>query len=302
VVTLKGQARHTTTYNLTTHKRGYYKIGPLNLQTGDILGLRKELNGNFKADYLIVYPRIVPVTKLGFPAHSPQVILPTPVPLFQDPARMMGVRNYVQGDNPRHIHWSATAATGQMLVKQFQPAIARDNALFLNLDRTDYAQQGYPDTAVELAIVVAASLANHIVGVENLPVGLSTTGLDPLTEQRQTFSLLPNKGRGQLMQILEILARLQAIEETDFLAKVRRVAVHLAWGTTLIIITSHTTPLLQETLLLLKQSGFKVTLVLVNPPRTRALAQPPVEAAGELTLPVFKIQRERDIEVWAPSI
>jgi hypothetical protein len=189
-----------------------------------------------------------------------------------------------------------------MLVKQFQPAIARDNALFLNLDRTDYAQQGYPDTAVELAIVVAASLANHIVGVENLPVGLSTTGLDPLTEQRQTFSLLPNKGRGQLMQILEILARLQAIEETDFLAKVRRVAVHLAWGTTLIIITSHTTPLLQETLLLLKQSGFKVTLVLVNPPRTRALAQPPVEVAGELTLPVFKIQRERDIEVWAPSI
>ena len=299
VVTLSGKETHTTHYDLTTRKRGYYKIGPLTLQTGDILGIRKELVGQFDPDHLIVYPRVVPITQLGLPAHSPQVILPTSVPLFQDPSRMIGVRSYNPGDNPRHIHWPASAASGQMLVKQFQPAIARDNVIFLNMDRADYAQRGYPDTAVEMAIIVAASLSNHFTVIEKLAIGLTTTGLDPLTEQMQQFVLPPNKGQGQLMQILEILARVQAVEETHFLDKLRQHAIHLAWGTTAIIITSHETRALQETALLLKRAGLRITLVLVTPPRSRAEA--PEETLPPLDLPVFTIRKERDIEIWASA-
>ena len=300
VITLSGKEAHTVQYMLKTRKRGYYKIGPLLLQTGDILGIRDELTGRFEADYLIVYPRVVPITQLGLPAHSPQVVLPTPIPLFQDPNRMIGVRDYSPGDNPRHIHWPATATAGQILVKQFQPAIARDNTIFLNLSRLDYTKHSYADTAIELAVVVAASLANHIIIFEQLPVGLMTIGLDPLSEVEQYFNLPANKGQGQLMQILEVLARVQAVEEAHFLQKIRHAAVHLSWGTTLIIITSHMTEALQETLLLLKRSGFQVTLVLVSSRRLRPEGK--TEAPLELELPTFRIHREKDIEVWAPAI
>lgn len=300
VVTLPGKGQHATQYKLSTRKRGYYKIGPLLLNTGDILGLRGELTARFEADSLIVYPRIVPISRLGLPAHSPQVILPTPVPLFQDPSRMIGVRDYSPGDNPRHVHWPATASSGRMLVKQFQPAIARDNMIFLNLDREDYAKMGYPDGAIELAITVAASLANHITGLEQLPVGLMTTGLDPLTEKVTPFLLPPATGQGHLMQILEVLARVQAQADTQFLARLRRAAVHLSWGTTAIIITSQVTSSLQETALLLKRAGLRVTVVLVSLPRLHR--EEPAEAEPTLDLPVFKIRREKEIEVWAPAI
>lgn len=301
VTTLPGRASHTITYVLTARQRGYYQIGPLNLHSGDLLGLRGEMSRHLDPNHLIVYPKIVPIARLPLPTHSPQVILPTSIPLFEDPARPTGVRNYVVGDNPRFIHWPATAATGQLLVKQFQPAIARDNAIFLNLCRPDYAQAGYPDPAMELAITTAASLANHMAIHEGLPVGLSTTAFDPLAGHVQSFSLPPRKGRGHLMQILEVLARVQITEaETHFLEGVRQEAVNLAWGTTIMVITGCLSEGLAQTLLLLKRSGFQVTLVLVDP--VRAMRQTREEPMQDLNLPVFKIRREQDIEVWSPVL
>lgn len=300
VITLPGRGTYRAQYTLTARKRGYYQIGPLFLETGDLLGVRQQLNGRIQADFLIVYPRIVPISRLNLPTHSPQVVLPTPLPLFEDTARVIGVRTYTPGDNPRHIHWPATATTGRVLVKQFQPAIARDNAIFLNLNRRDYARRGYPEPAIELAITTAASLANHMIAVEGLPVGLAATALDPLAGQPYRFNLPPRKGRGQLMEILELLARVQSLEddETGFAALVRQDAVHLSWGTTIILITSHETGDIVETALFLKQSGFQVTLVLVEPTRLRRQTrETPLPKPGIAT---FRIKQAKDIEAWTP--
>ncbi len=296
VITLDGKASYSRQYTVVARQRGYYSIGPLRLQTGDLLGLRHELSGSFEPDYLIIYPKIVPIAELGLPTHSPHVVLPTPVPLFQDPARIIGVRDYHPGDNPRQIHWTATAASGQLLVKQFQPAIARDNAIFLNLDRADYARRSYPDLAIELAVTAAASLANHMLSFEKLPIGLVTTANDPLTQSQQNFKLPPRFGRDQLLQILEILARVQATHDGQFLARVRQEIVHLSWGTTVILITGEESAELLETLLLLKRSGFQPTLILIQPPSRRQTSRD--DPSQVLGIPVFRIQREREIETW----
>jgi len=300
VVSLPGKQSHQTRYTLNARKRGYYNIGPLTISTGDMLGFRPDMTGDLEASSLIVYPRIVPILRLGLPTYSPQVALPTPVPLFQDPARPIGVRAYTPGDNPRHIHWTATAASNQMLVKQFQPAIARDNAIFLNLSRSDYAEHGYPGTAIELAITVAASLANHMTIIEELPVGLTTRALDPLTEQTQSFNIPPRKGRGHLMEILDILARVQGIaEDHTFFETIRREAVHLSWGTTIIVITSVPSEELAHILLFLKRSGFQVALVIISP-REMIYRQKREEPVPNLNVPIFKIQNDKDIEAWTP--
>jgi uncharacterized protein (DUF58 family) len=298
VISLKGKASYTTNYTLVARRRGHYQIGPLMLQSGDLLGIHKNLSRTLEASSLIVYPKILPLVRLGLPTYSPQVILPTPVPLFRDTTRIIGVKNYVSGDNPRHIHWPATAATGRLLVKQFQTAIARETFLFLNLDLADYGRPGQAGVAIELAIVVAASLANHIIMLEELPVGLMTIAHDPLTEQTQQFRLAPGKGQAHLMQLLEILARVEGLNETIFLASLRQEAVHLAWGTTVVIITSTESEELLKSLLLLKRAGFQVTLVLVQP----AAYMYADEAQGSgLGIPTFKIKREQDIEAWLPA-
>ncbi len=296
VITLDNRSSQSLHYTLTARRRGYYPIGPLTLETGDLLGINRRVVGTYKADSLIVYPKILPITRLKLPTHSPQVVLPTTVPLFRDPTRIIGVQNYVWGDNPRHIHWPASAATGEIVVKQFQTAIARDNAIFLNMNRVDYGRPGQADVAIELAIVAAASLAHHIVVLEELPVGLITTALDPIIKDRQRFQLRPAKGRGHLMQILEVLARIDICEESDFLSNLRQEVIHLSWGSTVIIISSIESEALLETILFLKRSGLRVTLVLAQP-EAYGYVQP--KQATTLGIPTFYIKKEKDIEAWS---
>ena len=66
----------------------------------------------------------------------------------------------------------------------------------------------------------------------------------------------------------------------------------------MIVVTSHQSEELAKTLLLLKRSGLRITLVLVDPPR--AHHRMPEESIEELELPIFEIRQDKDIEVWSP--
>ncbi len=185
-----------------------------------------------------------------------------------------------------------------MLVKRFETAIARDNVIFLELNRAAYGRTGQANVAIELAVVVAASLAHAIVNREDLPVGLYAAGLDPLAGAVRHFALPPNRGQAHLMHLLEILARIEGVDGAeDFAARVRQQSVHLPWGSTLVIITGAETPELLQTLLRLKKSGFKVALVLAQP---AAYMYPKTTPSRVLGLPVYCITGEKDIEQWQP--
>lgn len=291
----------TLRYTLRCERRGYYQLGPLSLQTGDLLGMVAPSNAGINAEPLIVYPRVVPLDRVGLPTHAPHVKLLAHSALFEDPARVRGVRDYQPGDSLRRIHWTATAATGRLLVKQYQPAIARDTLICLDLDRDDYGQrQRY--TATELAIVVAASFAAHIINREGLPAGLATRALDPLQDDRPTspvrFYLPPRSERTHLMSILEVLARVQMTDATAFLSMVREESLRLSWGSTIAIITGREYEELQDTLAYLQRTGFAVSLVLVQP------AQPDPELYGRaqlLGIPVQRIWKEQDLGLVSGS-
>ena len=198
------QSRHFQ-YTLSCRKRGYYTIGPMSWHTGDLLGFVPRLTAQKETEYVIVYPQIVPLQKLGLPTRSPLASLPAPHPLFEDTSRVIGVRPYQAGDSPRHIHWTASAHNRALLVKRYQPAIARETMVCLTLDQADY-----PFTrlyaASELAIVTAASIANHISIREGLPVGLATQAIDPLQDKVRMMRLPPEKKRTHLMSVMENIA------------------------------------------------------------------------------------------------
>jgi uncharacterized protein (DUF58 family) len=288
-------------YSLYCSQRGYYSLGPLAVHAGDLLGVVHPRLERLEPAYLIVYPRVVPLYRLGLPTRSPLVALPARSPLFEDPSRVMGVREYQRGDSPRRIHWTATAkmagreaGAGTLLVKRFQPAIARETLICLDLDPQDYGQrQRY--TATELAIVVAASLANHIVTHEGLPVGLIVEAHDPLVEREVQFYVPPRTGRSQLMNVLEVLARVQSAATTPFAELLRRASTRLSWGATLTIVTGRESPELLDTLVYLRRMGFAVSLILVQPAQVSAGVK---ERGARLNVLVHRVWEEQDLEMW----
>jgi uncharacterized protein (DUF58 family) len=294
VISLGSRERRRLGYILNCRRRGYYPIGPLTMQTGDLLGINRRCAAQAEPSYLIVYPRVVPLHQLGLPTRSPLVALPAAAHLFEDPARVMGVRDYQPGDSPRRMHWTATASAGRLLVKQYQPAIARETLICLDMDQNNY-ERGQRYTATELAIVIAASIASHVVTRENLPVGLTTEARDPMLNEQVQFFLPPRSERAHLMSLLEVLARIQVASEMSFVKLLRRTSVDLAWGGTLTVITGRESEALFDTLVYLRRAGFAVALILVQSGRPSAELR---KRADLLNLPIHRVWREQDLEGW----
>ena len=277
------------THQFIPHKRGYYPVGQVTIGSGDVFGVVPRFQLRMLPEYLTVYPRIVPLQALGLPTRSPLAALPSAWPLFEDTSRITGVRSYEPGDSPRHIHWTASASAGQLLVKRYQPAIARDTLIYLDMSRENYVQ---PMVGTELAIVAAASVAHHIGINQKLPVGLATEAKDPGTGATETFYLPPRSERAHLMHLLEVLARVTSIPESELTVRLQRERARLAYGTTLVVITGRGSVALFDTLILLQRAGLAVALILIQPTRT------PAELISiPRGLSIYRVWNEADLEV-----
>ncbi len=293
VVTMGSKAKTKIEYMLEGRKRGYYEVGPLQIYSGDVLGVVDGIERVFGSDYLTVYPKIIPLTNVLVPSSSPLGNLRHKQPIFEDPTRIIGKRDYHAGDSLRRIDWKTTATTGKLKVKNFEPSIALETALFLNLNATEYNPKLRFDNS-ELAIVVAASLANWVVS-QRQAVGLVTNGSDPLAEAGGAPRLVPRRGRGYLMRILDVLARIECIETYPMADLIRRERYHLSWGTTLLVITPVVDEALFDELLQARRAGMNVFLALVGiVPGFQDIQR----KARMFGFPVYSFHQERDLDVW----
>ena len=202
VLSLLPQEGETLQYDLECRNRGYYTLGPLLISTGNLFGSSNVERRMESPDRLTVYPRIVPLTHVPIPAQTPFGSVATKQRIYEDPARIVGVRDYQGGDSIRHVHWTASAAAGTLKVKRFEPAISIESQIFLNLNRDEYTQ-ARAVIATEMAIVTTASLAHHLIE-RRQSVGLSSNGIDPFNpgNDKSPIVLPTTKGRLHLMHLL----------------------------------------------------------------------------------------------------
>lgn len=270
VISLGPRETKVFPYVLHCRRRGYFHIGPLTLQTGDVLDVSRRTLRCDEPRPLIVYPRVVPLDRLGLPTHSALAALPARSPLIEDPTRIIGIRDYQQGDTLRRVHWPATARSGKLVVKRYQPAIARDTLIILDINPDSYGRS-YRYDGVELAIVAAASVASHVILNEKLPAGLVTEGRDPMASATRRVRLPPSAERSGLIGILEVLARIESDRSITLSDMVRQERPRLSWGTTVMLITGDGSENVLEQALLLQRGGFAVAIVLVQPGPTGAI-------------------------------
>ena len=293
VTTLGPYDRQRFTYTLNADRRGYYTIGPLHLRSGDLIGLTEELDTESAADHLIVYPKIIPFAHVPLPSRSPIGTLRHTQPIFEDPSRVRGKRDYVAGDSLRRVDWKATAALGRLQVKQFEPSIALETAILLNLNADEYERRTRLD-ATELAIVIAASLANWIIG-KRQSAGLSVNGADPIGAEEKPQALPPRKGRAHLTRILEVLARIRSVHTAPFAQLLQSEIARLPWGTTVILITGTVDDVLFDEIFRARRAGLNVVLILCGTVKNAVEIQHRAEHFG---IPVQHFARERDLDVW----
>jgi len=298
VLSLLPRERLKLGYRLTGKRRGYYSIGPLVTLGGDLLGSASYEHRYRHDDFVIVYPKIVALHELGFPSQSPFGTLPSSERIFEDPSRILGVRDYQPGDSLRKMDWKTSARVNSLQVRRFEPAIALETAIYLNLAGDDYALDCRRE-ATELGIVVAASLAVHL-GKQRQAVALVSNGRDPLAESAAGVPSLPlRKGREHVMNVLDLLARIEVASEDEkpvpFLNLVTHQSLRLPWGSTAVIVMAKEVEGLMGALLALRRRGLLVILVLTCPDRG---FESTAQRAGQIGVQAVRIWTEKDLDVW----
>ena len=297
VTNLGARAYSNFEYFVEARKRGYYPIGPLSISTGDIFGVSESLSAESQAEHLVIYPKIIPFTSIQIPSFSPQGTLRYSLPLFEDPTRVFGKRGYISGDSLRRIDWKSSASAGQLQVKLFEPSIALETFIILNLNAEDYHYRNRID-ATELAIVIAASISNWIVDKKQM-VGMMVNGHDPLTADGKPQSIPPGKGKQHLMRLLETLARAGTIEDSALVPLLQSQRYRLAWGTTLIVITGSASDDLLNELYQARRSGQNAVLILTS----QDISDIGVRHRAEFfKIPVVSIATERDLNIWTKEV
>lgn len=293
VLYLGPKAKFELSYFLDCRKRGFYKIGPMDLFSGDLFGFSKQVQRTISEGQFTVFPKIIPLVKPDIPSHSPLGTLRHHLPIYEDPTRVGGKRPYFPGDTYRQIDWKATAITQQLQVKIFEPSIALEAMIFLNLNRDEFPIKHWSD-ASELSIVVAASLANWLVRARQ-SVGLATNGIDPLSADRNPTKIPVRSGQAQLMKILETLARVQCDTGTPLIQLFVNEYIHLTWGTSLIIITNQVSDEFIDSLFQAKKKGLSAMLILVGMINKFVETQ---EKARHFGFPIYHIEKEKDLDIW----
>jgi uncharacterized protein (DUF58 family) len=273
----------TRRYPIKCLHRGYFTFGPATLSSGDLFGFSKSTLEIPETSTLMVYPRIVPLEKLGIPSRQPFGDIRLEKHLFQDPVLTAGVRDYNYSDSLKQIHWKTSARRGRLQTKVFEPTTTVDMGVFLDVRTVKPPFWGSVPHLLELAAITAASVSNYALS-NGYRVGLYINQ-SRWTGRESTIKLAPSQHSGQLIRIMEILARVLPTETMLMSRLVLKEARNLPWGSTMVIITAVVTDALMAALTRIKHSGRRVALIIVGG------SGPAVSRNG---LTVYRVSAEAD--------
>ncbi|MCL4369290.1 MAG: DUF58 domain-containing protein [Chloroflexi bacterium] len=263
LLALRWYERVRRRHRLQCTARGHFLLGPVHMRSGDIFGLAMNEKEWEAPDYVLVYPKVVPIAALGLPSVHPFGDMRIRQQLFEDPLRTVGVRPYAYGDSMRRVHWKATARTQELQVKLYEATTTLRLIVFLNMNTfgPHWWWHAQDPATLELAITVAASVANW--GIEQgYQVGLYANGGARRSDEK--IKVPPGRDPSQLVLMLEVLAKVMPFATAPFEDLLRMESRSLPWGSTLVVVTAIVTEEMAGILESMRDAGHKVTLLLVG--------------------------------------
>jgi uncharacterized repeat protein (TIGR01451 family) len=285
---LKPRGRRTIYYQLECNGRGYYQIGPLLCETGDLFGLHRRFRLLTEPHFLTVLPATVPLLGYEIASRRPHGEIRMTHRLFEDPTRLSGVRPYQSGDSFSRVHWKATAATGVLHSKTYDASAVAGATLLVDFHEASFPSRNEPYRS-ELAVTAAASIARALSEM-NQPVGLITNGRDaserirhegwageaPHREAARRAAAMRDRGRRieplvvpterglhQLPRILRQLARLELADGLTLRELVRETACRMPTSASVLVVLTTVDEQSLVALTNLRRRGFSVS-ALVN--------------------------------------
>ena len=235
---------------LCRHK-GVYKIGHIETEFGDMLGIFKWKKVFDEDIYLFVYPKVHLLKHLDIPLRQQFGTVAVKHNAYEDYASTRDIRKYNVGDSFKKMHWKVTAHRGDFFVRNVELNASADLNVFLDL--FDYSFN--EETAFnieEKGAECAASIIRYALS-HSMSVNFIAKGDKPVT--------LGAKRIDRFNQFLDAISKLTSKGDIPIADLVRREARKLDWDATVLVITPCIDKAASETYLSLKTSGIEFVII-----------------------------------------
>jgi uncharacterized protein (DUF58 family) len=154
----------TVTYRTPSLARGYYEFAPALCSSKDLFGLFEQSGSLNAPSAFYVMPTVIPIPRwthaerqVGHGVHAA-----SSVRHHRESSQQNGVREYVYGDKLSRIHWNATAKTGILKTRQFDPESQSPIIVVLDCRSLSYeGNKAVADEKFEAAVSTMASLVQY---------------------------------------------------------------------------------------------------------------------------------------------
>ena len=263
-------------YTIKCDTRGFFRFGPARMESGDLFGFYESETTRVERDYLLVYPRVIPLPELGLPALRPLGETRGGIEIFEDMSRPRGIREYQAGDPLKIVDWKATARLGQLQVRAFEPSSTFTVILVVAVETSERSWEGYSPTNLERVITASASIASY-AAERQYSIGLFSNGVPILTDR--PMKVEPASTPEQLTIILEALATVRPLPIGPMSEQLALNLRQFPLGSTLVVIAAIVTEEMADSIANLRRQGYKVALVFVGD----ADSEPPEMPEGVAT-------------------
>ena len=155
---MKPQQVHEDLFTIPTARRAVIVVGPVRSVRADPLHLLRRQVLWTEPEDLYVHPRTVALAGSAAGFIRDLEGMPT-TELSSADVSFHALRDYVPGDDRRHIHWKTTARTNKLMVRQFEETRRAHLAISLSINTDEYASE----EEFELAISAAASIGRQAI-------------------------------------------------------------------------------------------------------------------------------------------
>ena len=155
--------RTSVEYPIPTDRRGVLSVGPLSLHRRGFAGLAVAKSVLGEVIDVRVVPRVLPVR--GLPGGVRRGHVGADERVESGGTDLVGLREYVAGDDLRRLHWATTARTGTLMIREDADPSLPHLAVVLDDDIAAYEDPVSFEDAVEVAasLVGAAVESGHPV-------------------------------------------------------------------------------------------------------------------------------------------
>jgi uncharacterized protein (DUF58 family) len=256
-------------------ERGRYQIGPVKLCGSDPFGLF-QLEQEFELrDTVVAYPRTFDMPA-GLLRGGMHLIMRD---AQRSPSRGQGhefraIREYVQGDDLRWVHWKTTAHLGRLTIKEFESGAAASITILLDLSSAGRYGTA-PDATVDYAARIASSVARDSIlrgGFVRMCANAKSAIATPL-----------DRGDAHLHRMLSTLAEVDANGDAPFSALVAAEQRSTPAGSDAILITALPDETLTQCVLPLLHNNVGVAVVLLAAHTFPAADEEPADTQGRLS-------------------